>query len=138
MERKFECKKYHGKCQAKCCGIVPIPYKTWQKNQHNIQREVLEKHKVEATDPQSKERVRSILPLTEDLYCPFLKKDLSCGIYEDRPEICKKFGDETHLMLCCPMQRADGTERTEAEMQEFDNKVNEYFNEKPSKMPIMQ
>jgi Fe-S-cluster containining protein len=138
MERFFECKKYHGKCQARCCGIIPIPRKIWQKNQHKVQKKVLEKHKVEVTNPQTKQKTRGILPITQDMLCPFLKKDLSCAIYEDRPDICKKFGDETHLMLCCPMQQADGTERTEAEMQEFEHKVNEFFNEKPSKMQIMQ
>lgn len=110
----FECKKYHGECKAKCCGIVPIPMSVWQRNQHNIQREVKEKHKVMAGQ-NGEVAKRSILPVTEDYYCPFLKKDLSCGIYNDRPDICKKFGDESHLLLKCPMQKADGTARTEEE-----------------------
>lgn len=52
-----------------------------------------------------------IIPITSDLLCPFLKKDLGCAIYEDRPEVCRKYGDETHPMLCCPMQDKDGNAR---------------------------
>ena len=108
----FECKKYHCRCEAKCCGIVPIPVGTWQKNQHLIQRKVQKVHKVHATN-QENQRHTAMLPLTEDRYCPFLKKDLSCAIYENRPEVCRKFGDESHWALTCPMQHKDGTPRSE-------------------------
>jgi Fe-S-cluster containining protein len=140
----FECKKYHCECKARCCGIVPIPVVTWQKNQHNIQKPVLYAHKVLAQDPHTEKRETSILPVTEEMLCPFLKEDLSCAIYQQRPEICKKFGDETHLMLCCPVQKADGTPRTENEKEIFEQQINEFFslqkeeNEKQSKMQIVQ
>ena len=122
----FECKKYHGECGARCCGIVPIPLSTWQKNQHNIQRTVKEKHKVLA-GPRDGDQRKCILPITEDYLCPFLKKDLSCAIYHDRPEICRKFGDESHLMLCCPIQKSDGTPRTEEERSALENKCTDFI-----------
>lgn len=102
----FECKKYHCKCEAKCCGIVPIKITLWQKKQHCIQREVVEIHTAISHEG------RVVIPVTEDMYCPFLKKDLSCSIYEDRPEVCRKFGDESHELLQCPMQDKEGKERT--------------------------
>lgn len=122
----FECKKYHCKCKAECCGVVPIPAKIWQRNQHKIVRHPVEKHKVMAGE-HNKVAKLCILPLTENGYCPFLNEDLSCNIYDDRPEICKKFGDESHLMLTCPMQRADGTPRTDEERDEFNTQVNAFF-----------
>jgi Fe-S-cluster containining protein len=125
----FECKKYHCKCEAKCCGIVPIPASIWQKNQHNIQRLVISKQRVMAGQNNQVARL-SILPITEDFYCPFLKQDLSCAIYNDRSEICRKFGDESHLMLCCPVQKADGTPRTAEEASQMDEQVDAYLRSK--------
>ncbi len=104
---KFQCKKYHGTCKAKCCGIVPIPEKLWKEKKHLAQRLVLESYKI-------KNKVETaIVPRTADDYCPFLKEDLSCAIYKDRPFLCKKFGDETHPMMCCPVQHKDGKPRKE-------------------------
>lgn len=108
----FECKKYHCKCAAKCCGIVPIPVQIWQKNQHLIQRKVQKVQKVYATNKEN-QRHTAMLPLTEDHYCPFLKKDLSCAIYENRPDLCKKFGDESHWAMTCPMQDKDGNPKSD-------------------------
>ncbi len=109
---RFQCKKYHTVCKALCCGIVPIPRVLWQKKQHAIQRPVREVFKGQATSKTDPSIVETfILPRTDDNYCPFLKKDLSCAIYEDRPDICKKFGDESHPMMCCPMQHKDGEPR---------------------------
>ena len=112
---KFECKKYHNVCKAKCCGVVPIPRVLWQKKQHAIQRQPKEIIKGIATNKEDPSITESIIiPITEDYYCSFLKKDLSCAIYEDRPEVCRKYGDETHPMLCCPMQHKDGEKRKKA------------------------
>lgn len=120
----FECKKYHKICEGKCCGIIPIPVTIWSKHQHKIQRPIKEKHKVYVTDHDDV-KCTAILPITNDAYCPFLKQDLACAIYEDRPKICKKFGDESHWALKCPMQYADGTPRSEQDKIELNNKCNE-------------
>ena len=101
----FECKKYHGQCKARCCGVVPIKLSLWKKKQKYIQSSPKE-----IMFGKSKEG-KVVIPLTETLLCPFLKEDLSCAIYEDRPDVCRKFGDETHELLCCPMQDKDGNER---------------------------
>lgn len=122
----FECKKYHSQCQARCCGIVPIQASIWQKNQHKIHRQPKETHKVYVTMPNER-KVTAILPITDDGLCPFLKKDLQCSIYEDRPDVCKKFGDETHWALRCPMQHSDGTPRTMESAIELTSKVDEWI-----------
>lgn len=122
----FECKKYHCYCEARCCGIVPIPAIIWQANQHRIQRQPVEKHKVKAG--KDKDTVKlAILPVTEDGYCPFLTEGLECAIYEDRPEICKRFGDESHVLMCCPMQKADGASRAVEECRDLYKRTVEFM-----------
>jgi Fe-S-cluster containining protein len=125
----FECEKYHCKCKARCCGIVPIPLTIWQKNQHNIQREVKEAHKVYVTD-QENVRHTAFLPITEDHLCPFLRADLKCAIYENRPKVCKKFGDESHWALRCPMQHKDGTPRSKEDLIELTTSVDKWITER--------
>lgn len=102
----FECKKYHGKCKAECCGLAPIPRPIWAKFQHLIQRPVKEKMLIDGKDG-----TQAYLPLTEDAYCCFLKDDLSCAIYEDRPPWCKKYGDESCKEMTCPMQDKEGNQK---------------------------
>ncbi len=97
----FDCKKIHPKCKARCCGIVPIPKELYEQHKDKMNRIPL----------RIIEHENNVIPITSDAYCPFLNDDLSCNIYEDRPEICRKFGDETHPMLCCPYLNKDGKER---------------------------
>lgn len=122
----FECKKYHCQCGARCCGIVPIPVSIWQRNQHNIQCEIKEKRKVYTTD-QEDQKHTAILPITEDGLCPFLRENLDCAIYEDRPKVCRQFGDESHWALRCPMQHKDGSVRSEKDAIQLNSKVKEWL-----------
>jgi Fe-S-cluster containining protein len=78
---------------------------------------------------QEDQKHTAILPITEDALCPFLKENLECAIYEDRPEICKKFGDESHWTLKCPMQHKDGTPRSDEEKIELTSKIDEWLQE---------
>jgi Fe-S-cluster containining protein len=115
----FECKKYHGKCKAKCCGIVPIKFTLWKRKQNFLQRKIKE-----IIHGKSKEG-RVVIPITEDLYCPFLTEGLSCAIYADRPEVCRKFGDETHELLCCPMQDKDGNPKSRLKILQDENPISD-------------
>lgn len=126
---EFECKKYHCKCEARCCGIVPIEAPIWSRNQHHIKRKPTETHKVYATTAEGN-RYSAILPVTEDGYCPFLGEDLSCAIYEDRPDVCKRFGDESHWALKCPMQHADGSPRSAESQIEITSKAKEWLEQR--------
>jgi Fe-S-cluster containining protein len=47
--------------------------------------------------------------------CPFLGMDDKCSIYGDRPELCRKFGDESHIMMTCSFQAKDGRIRSRQE-----------------------
>jgi len=115
---EFDCKKMHPKCQAMCCGIVPIPKEIWERNQDKLVRECT--NVIDATI--------AMIPVTESHYCPFLNEDLSCNIYEDRPEVCKKFGDESHPMLRCAFLDKNGKERSRQaqrhEIRKIEKKVN--------------
>jgi len=65
-----------------------------------------------------------IVPITDDLKCTFLKDDFTCNIYHDRPHVCKKFGDETHLMMTCVFQDKNGRERSRQERRNLERKTN--------------
>jgi len=109
----FECKKHHAESKARCCGIVPFKVRLWKAKQHLLQRNV--KNVIEGSSNEGK----VIIPITEDHSCPFLKKDLACAIYEDRPKLCKKYGDDSHILMSCPMQKADSTPRTTKEKKDL-------------------
>lgn len=60
-----------------------------------------------------------VLPITEGGKCAFLQEDLGCAIYHDKPSICEKFGDETHIQMTCAYQTKDGEARTKKETQKI-------------------
>lgn len=114
----FDCKKMHPKCKAKCCGIVPIPLETWKNNQDKIVTkpiEILEYDEV-------------FIPITNTASCVFLNGDLNCNIYDDRPNICHKFGDESHLLLSCPVLDKEGKERSRQDRRKIERKSEKYMN----------
>ena len=65
-----------------------------------------------------------IIPITEDAKCTFLKDDFTCNIYDDQPKVCKKFGDETHLMMTCVYQDKNGRIRSRQERRTLERKSN--------------
>lgn len=81
-------------CRAECCGIVPIPRQVYEQNKHLIEHpeeiELLEfdKHKI------------SII-VVRGVQCGFLGSDFKCRIYNQRPSICKQFGEGGHPLLEC-------------------------------------
>ncbi len=98
----FDCKSQHSKCKACCCGPVPIDKQVYADNQHKMNREPIDI--LDLDD--------SIIPITDSGYCVFLSDSLECGIYDQRPEVCRKFGDESHPMLTCAYLKANGQERS--------------------------
>ena len=99
----FECFKYHTKCKAACCGVVPIEKEIYERNRDKLVNPVEKEFPMDDTH---------ICPVTADMMCPFLNKNLTCNIYHDQPSVCKKYGDETHVCLKCPMQDKNGRERS--------------------------
>lgn len=120
----FDCKKMHHKCKAKCCGVVPIPKEIYEINKEKIVRKASEL--IDADD--------CVIPITSDFYCVFLNEDLSCNIYEQRPDVCRKFGDESHPMLFCPVLDKSGNERCRQSRRRIERETNKYI----SKLKINQ
>lgn len=50
----------------------------------------------------------NIIAKTEDNYCPFLSPSGECTIYEYRSDLCRKFGDESCILMTCQWQDKDG------------------------------
>ena len=120
----FDCKKMHPKCKAQCCGITPIPKEIYHRNKDNIVRE--SKEIIETDD--------AIISITDDAYCVFLNGDLSCNIYEDRPSVCRKFGDESHPMLFCPYLDKNGAERSRQNRRQVERQSAKFM----SKLKVIQ
>ncbi len=51
---------------------------------------------------------RWLIPIDEHVVCGFLTTDFKCAIYDQRPDVCRKFGSvaETHEMLICPHKKS--------------------------------
>jgi len=96
-----------GVCRADCCGAIPM------------QRSLVAKHEdliaVDYTDTMP-DHEEYMFPVTDDLMCIFLDGVArECVIHDESPDVCRKFGDESHTQMCCPYLRGDGTPRTASE-----------------------
>lgn len=100
------CKLFHNICKAECCTLPPIEQIIFNRNFDKILRPVI---KVMPIGP------GVIVPITDGGKCPFLQEDLGCAIYHDKPSICEKFGDESHVQMTCAYQTKDGEARTKKE-----------------------
>lgn len=107
----------HTKCGAQCCGSVPLPKDIYSENQDKIVRQPTE----------HLDLGEAILPITSDNHCVFLKEDLSCNIYDNRPEICRKFGNESHPMLCCAFLNKKGQERSRQNRRKIERDASKYI-----------
>ena len=50
-----------------------------------------------------------------------------CKIYNERPEVCKRFGDESHPALCCPYQDKNGRVRSRAERRYTERQIDKFI-----------
>lgn len=101
---EFDCKRQHSKCKAICCGIIVFEKDFWEKHQDKVTTNPVEI----VLFPDSK----NVMPRTESGYCAFLREDHHCNIYDERPDICRKYGDESTPHMSCPYLKKDGTERS--------------------------
>lgn len=106
MSECFDCKKMYHKCKAECCGTIPFPKETWDKNQDKIVQEIHGTLVFPAPDGEY------ITITTKSDMCVFLKEDFSCNIYKDRPPPCIVFGTEKLKYMTCPFQDKSGKERS--------------------------
>ncbi len=104
----LDCKRFFpDTCKADCCGPVPIDIDFFRASKKFMQRKYIDVKRFPGN---------MVLPLTEDMNCVYLKEDLSCAIYHHRPEVCRKFGDESHVLMTCPYQDKDGNVRSAKEV----------------------
>lgn len=96
-----------------CCGIVPIPLRTFLTNGDKHQR--LVKGTIEWSDG------KDVVPETEDGLCVFLTKMKTCAIYDERPSICRMYGVD--IRLPCPYIKPNGNARGPAKVRRMQRKI---------------
>lgn len=99
----MDCSKCIKTCQADCCGPVPIPKETVAKF---LPAQPVE-HRFDLGD--------HLVLVAANGKCAYLGDDHRCTIYNDRPDVCRKFGDESHVLMTCPYQASNGRIRTRQE-----------------------
>ncbi len=68
---------------GKCCGLIPLPKETFEKNQHKTQTKIIKLNQL---------HLNKVLAVTDDLLCIFLNREnKKCEIYENRPKICQDY-----------------------------------------------
>ena len=107
MSECFDCKRFHHECEADCCRTFPLPIEIWDRNQDKIVQEMVGTIVIPILH-----NIRLITPTTKSGMCPFLKEDLTCNIYEDRPEPCVVFGTEKPRYMSCAFQDKEGKKRS--------------------------
>lgn len=123
------CKKMHPRCKAGCCKICPIEKEIFDRNREKIVEKTVHEILIENPNPeifdQRGEFVNSeyMVPITESTNCCFLNSDYTCNIYEDRPYVCKKFGDESSLWMNCLFCDKNGKERSRQEKRSLERKM---------------
>lgn len=108
-----DCKLFHSECKASCCALVPFEKSLFTRNKLLSQTPIIE----------YVDLGNSVLPITEGGKCTFLKADMSCAIYNERPEVCRLFGNETEPLLSCLYQKADGSKRPNKEKLKLSKKL---------------
>lgn len=101
---KFDCESQHHKCKAECCGIIDFTKELWERNQHKVITKPVEV--IPFPDNVN------VMPITESGYCPFLRADYHCNIYEERPNVCREYGNESTPEMSCPYLKKDGIQRS--------------------------
>lgn len=84
-------------CGAECCGLAPIPRDLFERRKYLLQRQVTE---LQLSG-------NHVVVVDANGICGFLTCERTCAIYDERPEICRRFGEptETHPFLRCPYMK---------------------------------
>ena len=96
-----------GKCQADCCGPVPMPERYWQQLKKLVRNKIINQVKFKFKTQYM------ILPVTKDKKCVFLDENHKCRIYKSpmRPPLCSQFGcSQEEKLLKCPHINEDKEE----------------------------
>lgn len=101
----FQCKDNCGEC----CGPVMIDKEVVERN----------RNKFNGVPTLEKEFGNSLI-ITKGIWCIFLDENKRCAIYNERPEICRKFGKIKRLP--CPYFDLRGEKRSERMVKKFKRK----------------
>jgi hypothetical protein len=112
-----------GRCQANCCGFVSLPKELVQLHKDKMEGEVL----------QMRDEGDEVTCITKDRRCVFLdRKTLACKIYDDRPDVCMKFGLGLDFrngnlveepLLYCPFIKPNGNPWSPAKAKQLEKRV---------------
>ena len=108
---KWKCLKNCGEC----CGIVEFHTDVWEAHKDKAVRKVMELMEIK------RRWGYTVIPMTEDLKCPFLTSEKRCAIYESRPRICECYG--VNVYLPCPYITPAGRRREAHEVQRVLRKI---------------
>lgn len=91
----MKCKVY--KCKAMCCYNIVLPIGFLDSHKDDIINTVLSVRQMPFNPrfPLSELVITDIDPNHNK--CPFLRDDYKCNVYNDRPDICRIFGEITEL-----------------------------------------
>ncbi len=101
------------RCKGECCQNVPLPARLFEKNK--VLRPI-----TKMLDVGEQLGEAYVVPVTDDNRCPFLDEQFHCSIYDQRPIVCRKFGDESCTFLTCSWQDKDGRIRSRQERRKVD------------------
>jgi len=114
--QKFDCRKVKDKCKADCCGcMTPVSKDVYEKNKHLIKEKIEKELTFDVNE-------NEIMLLTKSGKCCFLNTDNDCMIYEERPDVCRRYG--TDFYLPCPYIDRKGNLRNEAKHRRFQGIIN--------------
>lgn len=90
------------KCHAACCYNSCLPVGLVDRFADKIVNPVISREKlpISANVPERSEYINTWDDLSNNK-CPFLRKDYKCNIYDNRPTICRLFGEKNHPLLRC-------------------------------------
>lgn len=143
----MDCKTSHGKCGACCCSMFPIEKDLFETNKEKIVNSPIAIQSYNSPQINSDwgenpyenigPEMEHVLPITKNGKCCFLNKDLSCNIYENRPPVCRKFGDETCGYMTCCFQSKDGRIRSRQESRSISRSISKEHKDIEEKLKII-
>lgn len=114
----MNCGKCLDKCKAECCGLVPFDKTVFARNRGKQKREILEVINVDDTH---------VVIVCKHNYCVFLDANYKCSIYDERPEVCKLYGNIDNLP--CFYQDKEGNMRTRQDRRRLSRKYDKKMQE---------
>ena len=112
----MDCKSCIDKCHSGCCGVIPFDRKFVKK--HKPLRPVIKELEIDKD---------TVVLETPGFICPYLNEDFSCSVYEDRPEVCRLYGNETQINLTCQYMDKDGRIRSRQERRMVEQKIGKFM-----------